>query len=69
MKKFIFLILSCFLISQSSWANDNSNPAEKILMKANDKNNPLNIWNMDLTDYWSKLSDDILKFIKIEIYS
>ncbi|ADU91938.1 transglutaminase domain-containing protein [Taylorella equigenitalis] len=64
MKKFIFLILSCFLISQSSWANDNSNPAEKILMKANDKNNPLNIWNMDLTDYWSKLSDDILKIYK-----
>lgn len=48
----VFLILNMFL---SAFAE------EKVLFGAEDKENPLHIWNIELTDYWVKLSDQILK--------
>lgn len=64
MKKIIFVFLVLFL-QQLSYAQElNNKDEEKVLMSAMDKNNPLHIWNMELTDYWVKLSDEILKDYK-----
>lgn len=65
MKKLLCTFTFMFLFPQITFALDNdSNPKEKVLMSATDINNPFHTKNLELTDYWVKLSDDILKDYK-----
>ncbi len=58
MKKIVVFILLILGTVTSLFAE------EKVLFQADDKKNPLHIWNIELTDYWVKLSDEILKEYK-----
>ena len=56
MKKIVLIILIFLHVSLYT--------KEQILYKANDKDNPLAIWNLPITTYWSELSEKILKDYK-----
>ncbi|WP_236686238.1 hypothetical protein [Taylorella equigenitalis] len=64
MRKFILFILFSSLNINALGQTTSTVLGETVLMSSTDKNNPLYVWNIELTDYWSKLSDEILKGYK-----
>lgn len=64
MRKFILFILFSSLNINALGQTTSTVSGETVLMSSTDKNNPLYVWNIELTDYWSKLSDEILKGYK-----